>query len=563
MTDSISGLTGAGGGSMMRITGMATGLDVDAMVKKMMLGEQAKVDKVAQERQTIVWKQEAYQDIIKDIKDLQDTYFDVNNGSNYIKSPNYYSSADVTVNSANATFISATAGSGAKSGTYKISYKNPTTGMKDGHLATAAIKEGSKLADGTTISTTMKTLGLTGSKNLKFNYNDKSADIEINETDKISDVINKINQATSGQVKGSFSELTGKFTLETASTGSAQNIQVIKDMEGLGELAELGLTEDTGVMTGKDAIVYITPPGSSEAVKVTKPTNNFTIDGISYNLLEAEDSTFTVTQNTQKLYDKIDGFLKKYNDIVDKIQTKLTEKKDLNYKPLTDAQKKDMKDDEIKAWEEKAKKGVLKNDNNLQNLLNDLRSSFMTAVNGVSLKIGKYGTNAIGIDTGDPKDGGKINISDPEKLKNAIAQHGDELMNLFNKAFVEDDEYNKITGISEEDKKRKQEEYKFNNVGIFQRLDSILVKNVGYAKTTFNSAILTKYSNKQEDFSIYGSSGSNTLPDQIYRKDNKIKELNSKMKDKENALYKQFSRLETVMNNYNTQAAWLAQQFGG
>ena len=35
------------------------------------------------------------------------------------------------------------------------------------------------------------------------------------------------------------------------------------------------------------------------------------------------------------------------------------------------------------------------------------------------------------------------------------------------------------------------------------------------------------------------------------------------MKDKENALYKQFSRLETVMNNYNTQAAWLAQQFGG
>jgi len=68
VTDSISGLTGAGGGSMMRITGMATGLDVDAMVKKMMLGEQAKVDKVAQERQTIVWKQEAYQDIIKDIK---------------------------------------------------------------------------------------------------------------------------------------------------------------------------------------------------------------------------------------------------------------------------------------------------------------------------------------------------------------------------------------------------------------------------------------------------------------------------------------------------------------
>ncbi|PRR79400.1 flagellar capping protein [Clostridium liquoris] len=560
MTDSISGLTGAGGGSMMRITGMATGLDVDAMVKKMMLGEQAKIDKVAQERQTIVWKQEAYQDIIKDIKDLQDTYFDVNNGSNYIKSPNYYSSADVTVNSANTTFISATAGSGSKSGTYKISYKNPTTGMKDGHLATAARVSGAVDKANTSnpsLTTTMSDLGLGSDTTLEFSYNGKpNVTINIKTTDKISDVINSISKETSGEVKASFSELTGKFTMETANIGSSQSIKIINGV------ANLGLT-DTTEKNGDDALVYITPPGSAEAVPVTKQANNFTIDGISYNLLEAEDSTFTVTQNTQKLYDKIDGFLKKYNDIVDKIQTKLTEKKDLNYKPLTDAQKKDMKDDEIKAWEEKAKKGVLRNDNNLQNLLNDLRSSFMTAVDGVSLRIGQYGADAIGIDTGDPKEGGKINIFNQEKFKNAIAQHGDELMNLFNKTFVKDDAYNNITGTSEEDKKRKQQQYKFQHQGIFQRIDDILVKNVGYAKTTLNSSILIKYANKQEDFSIFGASGSNTLPDQIYRKDNKIKELNSKMKDKENALYMQFSRLETVMNNYNSQAAWLAQQFGG
>lgn len=667
MADSISGLTGAGGGSLMRITGMATGLDIDGMVKKMMLAEQAKVDKVVQEKQAIVWKQEIYQDIIKDIKDLQDTFFDVSDGDNYVKSSSYFSSADVTVNSADVTAISATAAAGAKVGTYSISFGG------DGHLSTAAKIDGrvglvsgsinvenwnkgtgleakkisfsinggsdetitledthadinslkddinAKIAlndnlkdkvqvvvindkiqfqalgnnnikiSSTTVTndlnnltgksvspnmnTTMGDLGLTTTKTFKFNYNGATTDtsIEITKEDKISDIINKISNATNGEVKGSFSELTGKFTLETSKTGAAQSIKIIE-----GELSQLGLKDgtdtsaakdddpdsDPDITRGKDAVAYITPPGGT-AVKVTKSTNNFTIDGISYNLLDKKDSSFTVVQNTQKLYDKIDGFLKKYNAIVDKIQTRLTEKKDLNYKPLTDTQKKEMKDDEIKAWEERAKKGVLKNDNNLQNLLSDLRSSFMTAVDGVSLKIGKYGTDAIGIDTGDPKDGGKINISNSEKLKNAIAQHGAELMNLFNKSFVADDAYNNITGTSEEDKKTKQQEYKFQHQGIFQRLDDILVKNVGYAKTIVNSAILTKYANKQEDFSMFGASGSNTLPDQIYRKDNKIKELNLKIKDKENALYQQFARLETVMNNYNSQSSWLAQQFGG
>lgn len=667
MADSISGLTGAGGGNMMRITGMATGLDIDGMVKKMMLAEQAKVDKVAQERQAIVWKQQIYQDIIKDVKDLQDTYFDVSNGANYIKSANYFSALDVVVNSTDTTSISATAAAGAKAGTYSISFggdgqlatvakiggsvikslasgsvtisnwckgteadakaktisfsvngkSNETTTItlgdsysdedsivnainaeinKDGSLLKGKVscevisekdKDGKevgkrikfnalasdevKITDSTVVgdldnlkgkaitpssSVTMIDLGMVQDTSLKFSYNKKPVDIQILKTDKISDVINKISQATSGQVKGSFSELTGEFTLETASTGGAQSIQITAP-----GIKELGLT-DTAEKTGKDSIVYITPPGGT-AVRVTKPTNNFTIDGIGYSLLDNKDSSFTVTQNTQKLYDKIDGFLKKYNDVVDKIQTRLTEKKDLNYKPLTDAQKKDMKDDEIKAWEEKAKQGILKNDNNLQNLLSDLRGSFMTAVDGVSLKIGQYGTDAIGIDTGSYKDGGKINIADPEKLKNAIAQHGDELMNLFNKAFVADDTYNNIIGTSEEDKKTKQQEYKFQHQGIFQRLDDILVKNVGYAKTTFNNAILTKYANKQEDFSMSGTGGTNNIPDQIYRKDNKIKELNLKMKDKENALYQQFSRLETIMNNYNSQSSWLAQQFGG
>ncbi|WP_406547961.1 flagellar cap protein FliD N-terminal domain-containing protein [Clostridium ljungdahlii] len=68
------GSTGAGGGNMIRLTGLSSGLDVDAVVKKMMAGEQTKLDKAQQDQQTTQWKQEAYQDIIKNIKDLQSSF---------------------------------------------------------------------------------------------------------------------------------------------------------------------------------------------------------------------------------------------------------------------------------------------------------------------------------------------------------------------------------------------------------------------------------------------------------------------------------------------------------
>ena len=80
-TSTPSGMTGAGGGNMLRITGMASGLDVDAMVKKMMAAEQTKIDKAKQAQQTVQWKQDAYQDIINNIKDIQNTYFNSLNPS--------------------------------------------------------------------------------------------------------------------------------------------------------------------------------------------------------------------------------------------------------------------------------------------------------------------------------------------------------------------------------------------------------------------------------------------------------------------------------------------------
>ena len=62
-----------------RITGLATGMDIDEMVTNMITGEQSKVDKAEQKKQTQVWQQEIYRDVIKDVKGLYDKYFNFSN----------------------------------------------------------------------------------------------------------------------------------------------------------------------------------------------------------------------------------------------------------------------------------------------------------------------------------------------------------------------------------------------------------------------------------------------------------------------------------------------------
>ncbi|WP_010237113.1 flagellar filament capping protein FliD [Clostridium arbusti] len=645
-TSTPSGMTGAGGGNKLRITGMASGLDVDAIVKKMMTAQQTKIDKAKQDQQTVQWKQDAYQDIIKDIKDLQNTYFNSLDFTNNVLSSSNYAAFDSNVT--DPTILSATPGVGSAVGSYKIDFtgghlaatasvigtdivkdtsdtvnlsnvstnwsgksigfsinsgtvvkltlasvtgsesnvtdlandinkdinsngnlkgKVQAVSTSDGKIQFQALSDSSvKIIDSTdttvteisslkgrvvnpSLSTTLGDLGLSSaSDTFDIVYNGTTKTISVKNTDKLSDVINNISNATSGAVSASFSQLTGKFTIQTANTGSSQSIKI----NGAGaSLTALGITNGSSDI-GQDAIVKITPPGGT-AVTVTKPTNNFTIDGVTYNLQSDKDSsgtslstTFNITQNTQKVYDKIKGFLDKYNAIVDEIQTKLGEKKNYAYPPLTDAQRSSMSASQITSWENNAKQGILSNDNNLENLLSSMRSAFTTAVSNAGLSFGKYGSNSIGLDTSDDvTQGGKITIVDQQKFKVAIAQHGDQILKLF-------------TNVSSSTDTDTQ----FSENGIFQRINNIFNDNVGYVGTTLNSAILTKYANYQDDYSIYGGSGNNTLPDQIYRQTQLIKNLNTEFSTKQEAYYQQFSQLETALTQLNAQQAQLSSLTG-
>ena len=105
--------------SGIRISGMASGLDTDTLVKQMMKPYNMKVDKMKQDRQTVAWRQELYRDILSDTSNITNTFFNVLKSDTNMLSENSYAGFDVT--SANSVVgqnsgVSATASLGAVPG---------------------------------------------------------------------------------------------------------------------------------------------------------------------------------------------------------------------------------------------------------------------------------------------------------------------------------------------------------------------------------------------------------------------------------------------------------------
>ena len=558
----------------MRITGMASGLDTDTLVKQMMQPYTMRMDKMKQDRQVASWKQELYRDILSDTSTMTNTYFDTLKPDTNMLSENNYAGFDVTATNSIAgesAGVSATASLGAVVGSYKVVVTQ---------LATAAKVEGTeiKIDNPTKYTTTLSELGIAeDGGTLTFEYKDSngatktSEPIIISKDARISQLMDAVNQGTSGAVKLNFSELTKKFSIESLQTGKAASLKVIEGGgKGVLEKLNLNVNKDAAgnvivdkdgnvngkIKIGEDAVVAITPPGSgSVATTVEKSGNSFSIDGVNYTLTKANaagdvttSTNITITGNTQKTYDKIKGFIDKYNELVDKIGKKTDEKKQYKYLPLSDEQKKDMKEDEIKQWEIKAKEGLLKSDSNLGNMLSSMRSAFYEGVEGAGISLSEVGLST----SPDTSQRGKI-IIDEKKLKTAIETRGEQVANLFTKRSTTHSSYNPDYTSSERSTRNKEE-------GIFQRINDVLKD---YTRTSRNNngkkGILIEKAGIKGDLTEFKS----LLSEDIIRKDEKINEMVKTLAARENKFYLQFSRLEVAMNKLNSQSSWITQQLGG
>lgn len=90
-----------------RITGLATGMDIDSIIEETMQAYKTKVNKKKQEKDIVEIKQQLYRDLIKDGQDFYNKYFDITKSDSLLSSKNYksvaFKSSDELVATANAT----------------------------------------------------------------------------------------------------------------------------------------------------------------------------------------------------------------------------------------------------------------------------------------------------------------------------------------------------------------------------------------------------------------------------------------------------------------------------
>nr|WP_243157550.1 flagellar filament capping protein FliD [Clostridium sporogenes] len=385
-----------------------------------------------------------------------------------------------------------------------------------------------------------------------FNYDFRHTGTDKDKT--ITQILNDISDKA--KVDISYSEINKKFTIRSKAEGTSEKI-VASDSSG--DFLKTLFGKSTIDEVGKDATFDLTTPNGTSTM--TKPTNNFTIDGVNYNIAGAkpgEEINFLLSGDTEDSFNKIKGFIEDYNKLVDELQKKLSEKKYRKFEPLTEDQKKDMKDSDIKLWEEKAQSGILRSDSNIQNMLSTLRRAFFDSVEGSGLSLKEVGLTT----SSDYTQGGKI-IFDPnidksgnsgqERLKKLLKEEPDKVFKIFSK---QSDSYPRYTG----DLTSTERNQRYNEEGIFQRINDIFKD---YTRTTKDAN--GKMGIFVEKAGIKGTASeiNNNLYKELEKREKTIKEMEYKLAERENRYYYQFAQLEKYMNRMNSQSAWLAQQLGG
>jgi flagellar hook-associated protein 2 len=250
----------------------------------------------------------------------------------------------------------------------------------------------------------------------------------------------------------------------------------------------------------------------------------------------------SVATDTSDVKDLVVKFVDAYNEMITKITDKLSEKRNYDYDPLTEAQKEAMSDDEIENWQSEARKGTLRDDVTLSNITNDLRRAMYEDIEGLGISLYEIGIQS----SSNYKEAGKL-VIDEDKLDTALSERPNEVIELFTKESTTT--YTSYTSRSA----------RYNENGIASRIHDILQDNIR----------LTRDNNGNKGYLIDKAgleTGTDTTSD-MYNKirvmDEKIDDLLEMLADQEEKYYSQFAAMESAMSQFSNQSAWLASQFGG
>ncbi|MFJ7932840.1 flagellar filament capping protein FliD [Sporosarcina sp. NPDC096371] len=488
----------------MKIGGMVSGMDTETIIKDLMKANRMPLDKITQKKQYLQWQLNDYRSINRNLKATSNKIFDT------MMRESTFTAKSVSNSNPDAVSIKSINATSDFSGT--ISIKNLAT------QATLQSEGKIEMTGGKTENSTLKELGITGSEIIITAPGAPVGDgkVEFNpDKDTLKSLLEKINKQTG--VNAFFDSQTGKIAMTAKNSGEGP-ISVTGNMD----VAIPGTMKLVGVNGKPGADATFTFNG----LETTRPSNTFLINGFEINLKQVTtaDVTFSSTADTDKIVDSVVQFVEDYNKMIEELNGKIRESKYRDYQPLSAEEKKDMTENEIKLWEEKAMSGTLRNDPTISSLLNKMRDVLNGGVKGTDGEIIRL--SDIGITTSkDYKDNGKL-VIDADKLRKSIAEDPNKVSELFTKS---------STVQGEE--------------GLARRFRSVVDEG--------------QKSIAKRAGSVGAGNDSFTLGSTMKNMDEQIVRFEARLKLTENRLWKQFTAMEQAIQRANAQSAGLMSALGG
>ena len=401
--------------------------------------------------------------------------------------------------------------------------------------------QSNKISTGSSLWENRDKLGL-GKYNTKEELNDALKNFTVNgaKIDNITadttvdGLLTAINNNKDAGVTATYLGSENKFVLSSNEKGKGREISLGADPKDTTDAANLifgGVSQDG--TDGEMSILY-----NGVQTTITSSSNTFSIDGLDIratNTFNTGSATaeggvsFTASADTEKVTETVKKFIEAYNAMIDEVRTQATTRPDSNYKPLTEDQKNEMNENSIKNWENKAKEGILYNSSALKDLDNATQGIFSSMMmNGVSYD----DLEKIGISFSDDYTaGGKI-VFDEEKFKTAMDSDPEKVSDLF-------------TGTH----------------GIVNTIDSTLsTYATRYASKNGNSYGVLIEEAGSEKLSL--TLTNNSIYKELKDMQETITNLQSQLSTEQDRYISQFTQMERLINQMNSQSSYLSQLGG-
>jgi len=349
-----------------------------------------------------------------------------------------------------------------------------------------------------------------------------------------------INNSNAG-VNFSYNSLNQTFTLQSTREGLDNGFTLDTNAAALFNALGIGASAAaiTGTHNGQDAIFEL------DGVLTSRESNTFIHNGVTFTLNQGAETAGLIniglTRDTSATLNFIRDFVEAYNELRTSITDMTHERRARSmgtfFEPLTDEERRGMSESEIARWEEQARTGLMRRNDSLTHIVNQMRSELF---NGVVLADGTtMSLDRIGITPSNrPEDRG-ILVIDEARLAAALEEHGDRIGEMFYTQERKDASGNAIRG----------------SIGLGDRLVRIINDATGVMRGGARGTLIERAGGTS------ATDANNDLARMIRREDERIANITRLLQRREESLYRMFGRLEVALTQSDSQMNFMMQMF--